>query len=97
MFAKLDKLRADHEKALKKLEEAQLKVDETAARVKEGEATEILTMITEKMKWTPEQLADFISKQEADKKSVSSSAFNYVPEKKNDQKKESEGSTNGIY
>ena len=61
MFTKLDRLRAEHGKALKKLEEAQRKVDETAEKVKAGEATEILNIVAE-MNWTPEQLAEFIDK-----------------------------------
>ena len=59
MNAKLDKLRAEYEKALKKLEEAQKKVEEAAEKVREGEATEVLSIVAE-LKWTPEQLADFI-------------------------------------
>jgi len=66
MFAKLDRLRAEHERALKRLEEARKKVDETAEKVKAGEATEVLNIVAE-MNWTPEQLADFI-KENKDKK-----------------------------
>lgn len=66
MNAKLDKLRAEHEKALKKLEEAQMKVEEAAERVREGEATEVLNIVAE-LKWTPEQLADFIKENKGKK------------------------------
>lgn len=66
MFTKLDRLRAEHEKALKKLAEAQQKVDETAEKVKAGEATEVLNIVAE-MDWTPEELAEFI-KENKDKK-----------------------------
>ncbi|MBQ3795982.1 MAG: DUF4315 family protein [Butyrivibrio sp.] len=70
MFARLDRLRAEHEKALKKLEDAQKKVEETAAKVKEGEATEVLSIVAE-MNWTPEQLADFIKENEEKKTNAS--------------------------
>ena len=69
MYAKLDRLRAEHNKALKKLEEAKKKVEETAEKVREGEATEVLSIVAE-LKWTPEQLSDFI-KENKDKKNNS--------------------------
>ena len=76
MFAKLDRLRAEHEKALKKLEEAQKKVDETAEEVKAGEATEVLNIVAE-LKWTPEQLSDFIkNNKDKNHNSFAKDAFN---------------------
>ena len=60
VFGKLNRLRAEHEKALQKLAEAQKKVDETAEKVKEGEATEVLNIVAEK-KLSPEQLYELIN------------------------------------
>ncbi|MBR1643557.1 MAG: DUF4315 family protein [Butyrivibrio sp.] len=63
VFGKLNKLRAEHKKALQKLNEAQKKVDEAAARVKEAENMEILSFIDEK-KITPEQLYELVNGKE---------------------------------
>ena len=63
VFVKLNKLRAEHKKALQKLNEAQKKVDEAAARVKEAENMEILSFIDEK-KITPEQLYELVNGKE---------------------------------
>ena len=63
VFRKLNKLRAEHKKALQKLNEAQKKVDEAAARVKEAENMEILSFIDEK-KITPEQLYELVNGKE---------------------------------
>lgn len=63
VFGKLNRLRAEHKKALDKLAEAQKKVDETAAKVKEGEATEILAIAAEK-KLTPEQFYELVNGKE---------------------------------
>ena len=60
VFGKLNRLRAEHEKALQKLAEAQKKVDETAEKVKEGEAIEVLNIVAEK-KLSPEQLYELIN------------------------------------
>lgn len=63
VFGKLNKLRAEHKKALQKLNEAQKKVDEAAAKVKEAENMEILSLIDEK-KITPEQLYELVNGKE---------------------------------
>ena len=63
VFGKLNKLRAEHKRALQKLNEAQKKVDEVAARVKEAENMEILSFIDEK-KITPEQLYELVNGKE---------------------------------
>ncbi|MBE5837985.1 DUF4315 family protein [Butyrivibrio sp.] len=90
MFAKLDRLRAEHKKALQKLEEAQKKVDETAARVKEEEATEVLNIVAD-MNWTPEQLSEFVKqKKNADKPTFGAGGNGFI--KKNEEKRE--GNTN---
>lgn len=60
VFGKLNRLRAEHERALQKLAEAQKKVDETAEKVKAGEATEVLNIVAEK-KLSPEQLYELLS------------------------------------
>ena len=63
VFGKLNKIRAEHKKALQKLNEVQKKVDEAAARVKEAENMEILSFIDEK-KITPEQLYELVNGKE---------------------------------
>ena len=63
VFGKLNKLHVEHKKALQKLNEAQKKVDEAAARVKEAENMEILSFIDEK-KITPEQLYELVNGKE---------------------------------
>jgi len=85
MFTKLDRLRAEHEKALKKLAEAQQKVDETAEKVKAGEATEVLNIVAE-MNWTPEELAEFI-KENKDKKQNFNNRFGGKDSQEGEEKK----------
>lgn len=85
MFTKLDRLRAEHEKALKKLSEAQQKVDETAEKVKAGEATEVLNIVAE-MNWTPEELAEFI-KENKDKKQNFNNRFGGKDSQEGEEKK----------
>ena len=59
MFAKLNKLRSDHEKALMKLQEAQKKVDELSERVKQAEVDEVISIANE-FKLTPEKLYEMV-------------------------------------
>ncbi len=59
MFAKLNKLRADHEKALAKLADAQKKVEEITAKVKQAEVDEVVN-IAETYKLTPEKLFELV-------------------------------------
>ncbi len=59
MFAKLNKLRSDHDKALAKLQEAQKKVDELSERVKQAEVDEVISIANE-FKLTPEKLYEMV-------------------------------------
>ena len=63
MFAKLNKLRSDHEKALLKLEEAKRKVEEISAKVKEAELSEVVS-IAEQYRLTPEKLYEMVKAKE---------------------------------
>ena len=59
MFAKLNKLRSDHDKAMAKLQEAQKKVDELSERVKQAEVDEVVSIANE-FKLTPEKLYEMV-------------------------------------
>ncbi len=59
MFEKLTKIRAELERNTARFEEARARMEETAAKLREEEAT-ALVGIAEKVKMTPEQLADFL-------------------------------------
>ena len=59
MFEKLIRIRAEHERNTLRFEEARAKMEESAAKLKEEEATALVGLI-EKVKMTPEQLADYL-------------------------------------
>ena len=59
MYAKLDKLRADLEKAVMKRDEAEKKVKQLEAKLKEEENLQIVSDVAS-YNLTPEQLAQFL-------------------------------------
>ena len=59
MYAKLDKLRADLEKAVQKRDEAEKKVKQLEAKLKEEENLQIVSDVAS-YNLTPEQLAQFL-------------------------------------
>lgn len=59
MYEKLDKLRADLEKAKQKRAEADARVKQMEQRLREAENTQILADVGA-LKLTPEQLAEFL-------------------------------------
>ena len=59
MYEKLDKIRADLERAKKKRAEADAKVKQLEQKLKEAENTQILAEVGA-LKLTPEQLAQFL-------------------------------------
>lgn len=59
MFERLTRIRAEHERNVLRFEEARAKMEESAAKIKEEEAT-ALVGLAEKVKMTPEQLADYL-------------------------------------
>ena len=59
MYEKLDKIRADLERAKKKRAEADAKVKQLEQKLKEAENTQILADVGA-LKLTPEQLAQFL-------------------------------------
>ena len=59
MFERLVKARADVERNVRKLQEAQKKYDASVERLKEVEKTEILDLVNSQ-KMTPDELAEFL-------------------------------------
>lgn len=59
MFEKLTRIRAEHARNTLKFEEARAKMEESAAKLKEEEAV-ALVGLAEKVRMTPEQLADYL-------------------------------------
>jgi hypothetical protein len=73
MFERLVKARADVERNVRKLQEAQKKYDAAVERLKEVEKTEILELVTAQ-KMTPEELAEFLGMGEVKLPTVADSA-----------------------
>lgn len=91
MFEKLTRIRAEHERNTIRFEEARAKMEESAAKLKEEEATALVGLI-EKVKMTPEQLADYLGvkdeKPSAPKKKTSAKETTGNPVKDSDDHKE---------
>ncbi len=59
MFERLTRIRVEHERNTARFEEARARMEESAAKLKEEEAT-ALVGLAEKVKMTPEQLAEYL-------------------------------------
>lgn len=59
MFERLNRLRAERDKAQAKFEEAKAKLDEANDKLRAEEATSILDIV-DSVKFTPEQLAEYL-------------------------------------
>lgn len=59
MFERLNRLRAERDKAQAKFEDAKAKLDEANDKLRAEEATNILDIV-DSVKFTPEQLAEYL-------------------------------------